>query len=160
MGQSNPISHYGGPLIAVVLGWATIFGLVLALVGNSISNWLMVLYPHWVAITYLVWLAMDFRTNAFSSPPVRSVRLDEGLLIVGHRDWLGISVAVLIYKQDGEFERLICAGEVINVQKNGLVQIALRSSGLDETEIANVRAKLSDGENGTLIIKPGQAQES
>ena len=164
MRPANPITYYGRPLFKIILAWIAIVGLPFVLGGEDFRSsywlWFAVLTPHWVLISYLVWLAFDMRTNAFSSPPVRSVRIEEGVLIVGHRDWLGVSVAVLVFKQEGEFERLLCAGNVINVQQNGLVQIAISTSGLDDNEVRQVKEKISDGENHTLIIKPGRGQEA
>jgi hypothetical protein len=160
MVQRNPIAHYGKPMVSIVLGWASLLGLVIALGGESFRSswwiWIAFIFVHWTTISYLIWLAFDFRSSGYSTPTVKLFYREQDLILVNQKDWLGMNVAVLLYKQEGDYERLLCPGTVINIQDNGLVQIHLSIDGLESEEISRVRTKLNDGNLSSLIIKPGQ----
>jgi hypothetical protein len=155
--KRNSITHYGKPLVSIILALAAVFGLYIATWGASDKILISILYVHWVTIFYLIWLSWDFRAAAFSAPDVKSVKIAEGILIVGHRDWLGVSVSVLIFKQESDYERLLCPGRVINVQRNGLIQIALDLTIIDDADLETIKGRISDGNLASIIIKPGTA---
>ena len=159
MGSINPIKYYGRPVIGITLALATGIGAILGLGGETVraeyATWLLLLFPHWLAIIYLVWLAFDFRAGAISLPKVKAVHLAEGFILATEKDWMGMSVSVLIYKQEGDFERLLCSGIISNIQQNRLVQIRLLVTDLETEEAQQLAARLNDGQLNTLIIKPG-----
>ncbi|WP_294275088.1 hypothetical protein [uncultured Sphingomonas sp.] len=160
----NQIQHYGGPLIAILLGLATIAGLALTLGGETFraasAIWFLVLIPHWLVILFLCWLANDFRVHALALPKVKSVHPNEDFILVSEKDWLGMEVSVLLFKQEGNFERLLCAGVVSNIQQNRLVQIRLITTGLEADERKQLINKINDGRLDTLIVKPGHRTEA
>lgn len=160
----NQIQHYGGPLIAILLALAGFAGLALALGGEAFRAasmvWFIVLLPHWLIIIYLCWLANDFRLHALALPKVKSVHPNEDFILVSEKDWLGMEVSVLLYKQEGSFERLLCAGVVSNIQQNKLVQIRLLTEGLDVGGRQQLVTRINDGSLDTLIVKPGHRTEA
>jgi hypothetical protein len=162
--RRNQIQHYGGPLIAILLGLAAIAGLALALGGEvfraASATWLLVLIPHWLVILYLCWLANDFRNHALALPRVKFVHPTEDFILVSEKDWLGMQVSVLLFKQEGSFERLLCAGFVSNIQQNKLVQIRLVTSGIDDDEREQLVNKINNGNLDTLIVKPGHRTDT
>nr|WP_321360476.1 hypothetical protein [uncultured Hyphomonas sp.] len=161
MTSKNDVAKFGKPLVAIVIFWVAIFGIALALLGEQFrSKWVIMLTTllvHWVAITYLVWLANEFRSESFSSPKVKQVRWDEGILLVSGKNWLGLSVSVLIYIQEGDYERLVCAGTVTHQQANGLAHVRLSATDLGEEDATRIRRSLSECELSKILIKPGQS---
>ena len=150
-------------MIGILLAWAAIFGLALAIGGEQFrSRWahdVILLFAHWSVITYLLWLANEFRTHSFAAPEVKNIRLEDKLLLVSPKEWLGVSVAVLIYVQEESYERLLCSGAVINQQRNGLVQIALDLGGLEQEAVNGIHQRLTGCALGKIVIKPGQSQK-
>jgi hypothetical protein len=150
MRPTNQISYYGKPAIAILLAFATMFGVIFAFIT---PDWFTV-NKYWIALTlfltaiiaYVVWLAADFKSSGSSLPIVKSFLANESMLLVTNRDWLGIGVNTVIYRREGEFERAVCCGEVINIQRNGLVQIRI------ENEARNA---IGQQDLSTLIIRPG-----
>lgn len=157
MGRDNTITHYGKPLVGIILGWAGLFGLLLAVGGEAFRSqwavWIVVLYVHWSAISYLVWLAHDFKADALTSPKIKAIRSAEGVVLVQKKDWLGINVQVIIYRLDGDYERFVCQGSVVNIQGNGIIQILVLIDSNDDRSL--IFSKLSEGNVRDLIIKPG-----
>jgi hypothetical protein len=160
MPSRNAMTHYGKPAIGIFLALISIAGLVLGLGGEAFrqtyANLTIVLMLHWFAILYLIWLAFDFRSASFALPRVKSVQLEEGVLLVSRKEWLGMGVAVLIFRQDGDYERLLASGEVVNIQENGLVQIGLHTPDLDHDDTERLRNRLTSAPIDRLIVKPGQ----
>lgn len=159
MRAKNFISHYGGPLVAIILGWAALVGLAVTLGGEGFrekwSGTFVLLFVHWVLISYLAWLAFEFRTVSLSAPEVRHYLKDSSVLIVSPKQWLGISVSVLIYVQEEDYERLTCAGEVVHIQENGLVQV--RVEPLREDTERNSMHLLEKVKLSRIILKPGRS---
>jgi hypothetical protein len=162
--KRNQIQHYGGPLIAILLGLASLAGLVLALGGEEFraatATWFVVFIPHWLVIFYLCWLANDFRNHALALPTVKYVHPTEDVILVSEKDWLGMQVSVLLFKQEGSFERLLCAGVVSNIQQNKLVQIRLVTSDMDGDVRQQLANNINKGGLETLIVRPGHRTDT
>jgi hypothetical protein len=70
--------------------------------------------------------------------------------------WLGVGVMTAIYlMDDDEIERLVCIGEVINVQSNGLVQIRTRSDAQGYPTSEEASAALSGSDKDRILVRPG-----
>ncbi|UWQ29241.1 hypothetical protein [Leisingera sp. M523] len=97
----------------------------------------------------IILLLADKPSESFKSPTIKKV-MSEDILLVESSEWLGHQTAVAIYKIDEDYEQLVALGEVINVQSNGLVQIAFSKYPHEEAnslDFNEIRAK--------LMIKPG-----
>lgn len=106
-------------------------------------------------ILYLAWIILSSRgQNYLGMPNVKSIH-DGDLLIVEGAPWLSLSVMTAIYTKEDEFERLICVGEVINVQANKLVQIKIRN--VDDTfeTVEEAAKKLQAVSKDAILIRPG-----
>ena len=93
------------------------------------------------------------------SPQVKIYYKNDDLLLVSAKDWLSLFVAVTIYKQEEELERFVCTGQVVNIQKNGLVQLRLDMDRVSADHIDFVHSAIGDGKLASLIVKPGQRME-
>ena len=160
MPDKNSISQYGKPIVGILISWAGLFGFVLAVGGEQFrARWavtLCILFVHWVIITYLIWMVAEFRKVSFAAPTVKNLQLEDKILLVTPKDWLGMSVAVLVYVQEDSYERLLCAGVVINQQGNGLIQIKLDVEVLEQEQVNMIHQKLTSSDLGRIVIKPGQ----
>jgi len=112
MREGNNIAHFGKPFIAIAVAVAALVAIPLMIFGEPFRQeselWFIVLIPHWLAIIYLIWLAFDFRTHSFALPSVKSIEVDEWVIIVSKKEWLGMTVAVLLFKLEENFERILC----------------------------------------------------
>lgn len=111
---------------------------------------------YWILILHLIWHIIGHRCpEFFGIPRVRKTLRSDGLLIVEKSPWLGIGVMTTIYVVEEEYERLVCVGEVVNVQYNDLVQIAIRvdeQGYMSNDEIWNT---LDRTDKKLLLVKPG-----
>ncbi len=101
-------------------------------------------------------MVAEFRKVSFAAPTVKNLQLEDKILLVTPKDWLGMSVAVLVYVQEDSYERLLCAGVVINQQGNGLIQIKLDVEVLEQEQVNMIHQKLTSSDLGRIVIKPGQ----
>ena len=141
------------------------FAVVASILAISVvsSEWveerieLIVLFGvHWVVILHLARCILEYDCPTyFGNPRVRKVLRDDHLLIVEHSPWLGVGVATSVYIVEDQLERLVCVGEVINVQLNGLVQIkvALTPEGMQCWQ--DIWNALDKQQMDSLIIRPG-----
>ena len=111
---------------------------------------------YWIVILHLSWQIFDHACPLFFGiPKVRRVLQSDGLLIVENSPWLGIGVMTTIYVLEADFERLVCIGEVVNVQMNDLVQIAVRTSEHGYGSEDEVWKTLDRTDKQMLLVKPG-----
>lgn len=88
------------------------------------------------------------------SPKITAV-LPNGVVLVRDAPWLSMHVSVSVYFLEGEFERLLCSGRVLNVQSNHLVQIELLLDGRGMSSISEVLETLQKNELERVLVKPG-----
>jgi hypothetical protein len=152
------LSHFGA-LIAIILGMMTFVGFVGWWQGEQ---W-RVLYAssaivhglYWIVILYLAWVVLNRKTPDFiGNPTIKSV-YDRKILIVEDAPWLSLGVMVAIYTKEDQFERLVCVGEVINVQTNNLIQIAIRDYEEVFGSVEAVCDKLDKMSKSEILIRPG-----
>ncbi|MBB3568722.1 hypothetical protein [Rhizobium sp. BK491] len=108
-----------------------------------------------ILILYLLWIILSHDTPDFLGVPVVKAIHDKKLLIVEGTPWLSLGVMTAIYIKDGEYERLICTGEVVNVQTNRLVQILVRENDDVFGDIDAATEKLAQTAKGAILIRPG-----
>ncbi len=115
---------------------------------------------HWVFLVHLSRCILEHQCPTYySNPKVKHVMKDYGLLIVERSPWLGMGVATSVYTVQGDLERLVCAGHVINIQQNGLVQIKISCTEAGLTHWNDVWNELSSKSADSLIVRPGLHQE-
>ena len=80
---------------------------------------------------------------------------NKSILLVTHTEILSINAAVCVFYQDGQYERLVMLGKVLNIQnKNKIIQIELLKDIEGNKEIID-NIKLSKKDTiEKLIIKP------
>jgi hypothetical protein len=119
--------------------------------ASLMSHWyvLAIHYIYLYLIILLAWFHFETKGSATLSLPRVILIYENGILLVEGKDWLGTGVAVAVYVMTNDFEQLICSGEVINVQRNGLVQIQTTDPVTDDWEETLKRSKNS------LLIRPG-----
>lgn len=106
-------------------------------------------------ILMLIWIMITQSPPKFLNiPNIRSI-LDDQIIIVDPSPWLGLGVMTAIYVMEDDFERLICIGEVINVQSNDLVQIKIRIIGEPYSEMDDIMKKLKGTSKKEILIRPG-----
>lgn len=110
---------------------------------------------YWILILYLLWVLLSRKVPDFLGAPLVKAIHDKKLLIVDEAPWLSLGVLTAIYVKDGEYERLVCTGEVINVQSNNLVQILIREYEDIYSDIEDVGAKLQHTSKDAILIRPG-----
>ena len=114
---------------------------------------------HWVLLAHLVRCILEHECpKYFGNPKVKHVMRDDGLLIVERSPWLGIDVATSVYRVQDDFERLVCAGHVINIQQNGLVQIRVSCTETGLPSWNDVWNELGSKSADSLIVRPGLHQ--
>lgn len=137
---------------------------IVAIVGLATRNiawaqeqigWILLIGIHWVPIIHCVRCLIEHQCPTYyGSPTVRGVFRDGCLLLVEYSSWLGVGISVSIYVAENELERLVCAGEVINVQSNKLVQIKISSSTTGMRYSKDIWSAL-ENQRENLIIRPG-----
>lgn len=143
-----------------------IIGVLLAIVGalalwqgqtwqNQYGGWAIIHALYWVVILYLTWLLLTRAPPDFlGMPTVRMFK--DGILYVEQSPWLGVGVMTAIYQGDEDgIERLVCAGEVINIQSNGLVQIRVRYDLHGYSSEDDARKALEQAPKDRVLVKPG-----
>jgi hypothetical protein len=146
--------------LAVILGAVSaIIGLLAVFYGGewAIARrwWLVAHGLYWIAILYLAWIILTRAPpDYFGLPTVKMVR-NGGLLVVENVPWLSVGGLVSIHLIEDELERLICVGEVINVQSNGLVQIQVRHDDQGVVASGEVWSALERADKKLLLVKPG-----
>ena len=145
---------FGGAL-AVVAAIVGLAALSLDWVEERIE-WIALLGLHWALIFHLIRSILEYDCPTyFGNPRVKRVLRDDHLLIVERSPWLGVGVATSVYIVEDKLERLVCVGEVINVQLNDLVQIkvALTTKGMQCWK--DIWKALDNQQMDSLIIRPG-----
>ncbi len=108
-----------------------------------------------VVVFYLVWIIVTRPSPDFLGMPrvVKLMRSDR-LLLVDHSPWISLGVMTTIYIVEDDVERLVCVGEVVNVQDNDLVQISLsqHDRGLDAED--DIWSALERTERRSILVKP------
>ena len=111
---------------------------------------------YWILILHLSWHIIGHRCpEFFGIPQVKKILRNHELIVVEKSSWLGIGVATTIYVVEDDFERFVCIGEVVNIQHNNLVQIAIRNSETcynSDDEIWNIFERTN---KKFLLVKPG-----
>lgn len=144
--------------LVVLAGSASVIGLIF--IGTSLlmgTEWIekyrLFILSHgvyWLIFPPILWA---FRTSStqpiFQSPEVKKT-LGNSVILVDRSDWLSHQTAVAVYYTDDEVERMLCIGQVINIQTNGLIQIELQPPN----ETGDFDKKLADLRQN-LLIKPG-----
>lgn len=142
------------PMVAAVVGLLALWG------GEEwrqryIDN-VLIHAVYWVVILHLSWEIFSHECPAtFRLPQVITVRRNEHVLIVERSPWLGVGVMTTIYVLENDFERLVCIGEVINVQVNDMVQIVIRTSEQGYISEEDVWNTLERTDRSMILIKPG-----
>lgn len=147
------------------------FAVIFATVGTSIAlliswqgeSWrsqyidtALVVGLHWLIIFQLIWHILGHERPAyFGIPRVIKVLRSDSILLVEIQPWLGIGALTTIYVMEDEVERLLCGGEVINVQFNDFVQIAIRTEDVDYNYENELWKTLERTPTDQLIVKPG-----
>ena len=145
---------FGGAL-AVVAGVITLAFLSLEWVQGRIG-WIVLLGVHWTFILHFARCMLEHQCPTyFGNPKVRSVLRDDHLLIVERSPWLGVGVSTSVYAVEDELERLVCTGQVINVQLNDLVQIRVAPTTAGMTCWKDIWSALDSQHADSLIIRPG-----
>ncbi|MBB3998617.1 hypothetical protein [Aureimonas pseudogalii] len=143
----------------IVLGVATILGLLAFIYGEqwrATHAWLAVLNGSYiVVILYLFWIILARRVPQFIGAPKVVKVIDGQIVIVKDAPWLSLGVSVAIYIVDGEFERLVGDGEVINVQTNALAQIRLRNHVDLFRDISDLASRLDAADRTNILVRPG-----
>ena len=139
--------------VASILAFASAFSLEWI---EERIEWIAFLGLHWVLILHLARCILEYDCPTyFGNPRVKKVLRDDYLLIVERSPWLGVGVATSVYLFEDQLERLLCVGEVINVQLNDLVQIklALTTEGMQSWK--DIWNALDKQQMDSLIIRPG-----
>lgn len=104
---------------------------------------------YWLIVPPVLAILLNRNSNdSFSPPKVRKV-LEGGILLVEQSDWLSHRTSVAVYIAEDDVERLACAGEVVNIQSNGLIQIeTIPISDIDLEETLRSQRQ-------NLLVKPG-----
>ena len=144
----------------------TITGVVIAVIGvpslwlgepwrAQYGGWAVVNGAYVVALFYLIWLNLTRPAPDFLGVPKVRFFKSGGLLLVEHAPWLSLGVLTAIYVMEDKLERLVCVGEIINVQSNGLVQIQTHhdDQGYGSEEEAWDVLERTDKE--LILVKPG-----
>jgi hypothetical protein len=119
-------------------------------------NLLLLHGVYWIVILYLSWRIFDhICPQFFGIPRVKKVLQKDRLLIVENAPWLGIGVMTTIYVLEDDFERLVCIGQVVNVQINNLVQIAVRESDEGYPSEDEIWTTFDRSDKRMLLVKPG-----
>lgn len=121
----------------------------------SYSNLAIVNGVYWILLLYLLWIILSRNTPDFLGVPLVKAIHDKKLLIVDGAPWLSLGVMTAIYVKDGEYERLVCTGEVVNVHTNKLVQIHIRGYEEIYNDIEAVGEKLNQTSKDAILIRPG-----
>lgn len=157
--STNPYAHYGSPILGAALATTAFAGFVLAIGGEEFRKAYavpIVLSAFYLTvISFLIWLVFDTRSQRFKLPEVAKVIGEDLILLCRPVDWLGMGAAVSVYRNDGDYERVVASAEVINVQQNGLVQIKLLGSSEVPEEREHAVQELSKIDKASFVIKPG-----
>ncbi len=78
----------------------------------------------------------------------------EGLLIVEEAPWISLGVMTAIYIMEDDVERLVCVGEIANVQFNGLVQVSLRSDERGYADDEEIWKVFDRTDKRDILVKP------
>lgn len=158
--NSNPYLHFGRPLLGSLLATVAVAGLVLGLGGEKFrTNYATYVVIHVVYLTvigFLIWLVFDVRAQRFKLPAVKKLIEDQLVLVCEPEEWLGYGAIVAIYRSDGDYERSVGTGLVINIQVNGLVQVKVVGGFDEDTQPEQLREELKGMQMSDIIIKPGQ----
>lgn len=119
------------------------------------SNLAIVNGIYWILLLYLFWIILSRNAPDFLGVPIVKAIHDKKILIVDGAPWLSLGVMAAIYVKDGEYERLVCTGEVVNVQTNKLVQIHIRDYEDIYNDIEAAGEKLNLTSKEAILIRPG-----
>ncbi len=108
-----------------------------------------------IIVFYLLWIIIDRRPPDFLGVPVVKAIHDHKILIVEGAPWLAMGVMTAIYTKEDEYERLVCTGEVVNVQANKLVQIHIRDHEEVFNDVKTVADKLEAMSKDSILVRPG-----
>ena len=106
-------------------------------------------------ILYLLWFILSRSSPDFLGTPVVRAIHDKSLLLVDGAPWLSLGVMAAIYTKENDYERLVCTGEVINVQANRLVQVSIREVDHAFGDLEAVEKKLAEINKDSILIRPG-----
>jgi hypothetical protein len=141
-----------GAICAIISFLAVFFGGDWAIARRW---WLLTHGVYGIAVLYLSWIILTRAPpDYFGLPNVKMVR-NGGLLVVENVPWLSVGVLASIHLIEDELERLICVGEVTNVQSNGLVQIQVRHDDQGVVASGEIWNALERADKKLLLVKPG-----
>ena len=142
-----------GSALAVVVAVITLAALVSEWILDRIEIVALV-GMHWVLLAHLARCILEHQCPTyFENPRVKHVMQDYGLLMVERSPWLGVGVATTVYIVQGDLERLVCAGHVINIQQNDLVQIKLSRVGAGLQSWKDIWSEL-EGQRADSLGRP------
>ena len=119
-------------------------------------NILMTNGIYWLILLHFIWHIVGHRCpEFFGIPRVKKILRSDKLIIVEKSPWLGIGVMTTLYIVEDEVERILCIGEVINVQYNDLVQIAIRHYDSNYESDDDIWKTLDRVDKKSLLVKPG-----
>jgi hypothetical protein len=156
-----------GPLITVV----TLVGMVfmwLFAKDTGIPAWLVLgLVLVLGSVAWTLWAALGrCRDAEVRLPAVVAVRSSESrsrgkqtLIVLRESQLFGYGTLVSIYKRLEDFEDYIGYGVVVNVQSDGLVQVAVRGKLKVSGEFLGALQRCEAGELRKLLVRPSIQQE-
>jgi hypothetical protein len=144
------------------INWVYACASILAFVASTYALLPLALDADWIATnrgliaTHLFYIFLLLLSVwAYVTKPVLDEKLprvvkvmNEEILLVDKALWMGIGIAISIYRDEDKYERFICDGVVVNIQSNGLAQIKVINPDNESLNLTVSQHKLS--------IKPGQ----
>lgn len=124
------------------------------------GGWAVTNGAYCVVLLYLIWLILTRPAPDFLGLPKARVFRSDGLLLVEYAPWLSLGVMTAIYVMEGEVERLVCVGEVINIQSNGLVQIKTHHDEWGYGSEKEAWEALENIDKELILVKPGLYRRS
>lgn len=106
-------------------------------------------------ISYLLWIILARRPPEFlGTPRVIKLMRSDNLLIVEGAPWISLGIMTAVYVVEDGVERLVCIGEVANVQFNGLVQVSLSPDERGYTHSEEIWQALDRADKKAILVKP------
>ena len=156
--RDNVLRHI--KTIAGILGFVGLcIGLIVHFKGDTWREENIEIYvlngAYLAVISYLLWIIVARRPPEFlGTPKVIKLMRTDNLLIVEGAPWISLGIMTTVYVVDDGVERLVCIGEVVNVQFNGLVQVSLIPDKRGYTHNEEILQALDRADKRTILVKP------
>ena len=145
-----------GTIITFMIGLVSFMGWWFGDAWKSEHGNIAIVHAGYCAvILYLLWFILSRASPNFLGTPVVRAIHDKSLLLVEGAPWLSLGVMAAIYTKENDYERLVCTGEVINVQTNSLVQVSIREVDEAFGDLEAVEKKLAEINKEFILIRPG-----